>query len=73
MAKKVLLRVYGMTCDDCVAHVKNGLEKIGKNVDVSLDGNAVLDIDNDFDPYKIPSLDVFNGRYKAQVKEIKDD
>ncbi|WP_048059421.1 heavy-metal-associated domain-containing protein [Picrophilus oshimae] len=70
---KVTLKVYGMTCDDCVLHVKKGLEQVGKNVKVSIDGNASLEIDDSIDPYKIPSLEVFSGRYKAQVREIKDE
>lgn len=40
------IKIDGMMCERCVAHVKKALEKIGTNVEVSLKENkATLETD----------------------------
>jgi copper chaperone CopZ len=76
MTKTIELRVFGMTCDDCVRHVTEGLNSAHGVEDVSVslkDGMAIVKADNGFDPEEIPKLDVFKGHYKAQVRSVKDD
>ena len=76
MTKTIELRVFGMTCDDCVKHVTEGLSGASGVEDVSVslkDGIAIVKADNGFDPDEIPKLDVFKGHYKAQVRSVKDD
>ncbi len=77
MAKNIELKVYGMTCDDCVAHVTEGLKSaIGvKDVYVSLkDGKATVKADDSVNPKELEKLDVFTKtHYKAQVRSVKDE
>jgi copper chaperone len=71
--KELKIRIYGMTCDDCVAHVKNGLMKDPGvlNVDISLQkgtGEVKID-DSKTDPSRIISNNVFGkgSKYKASI------
>ncbi len=76
MVKTIELRVYGMTCDDCVTHVSNGLKSAGgvKDVDVSLEnGMAIVKTDNSLNPEDLLKLSVFNGKYRAQLRSVKDE
>lgn len=76
MTKTIELKVYGMTCDDCVNHVTEGLKNANgvENVSVSLkDGIAIVKAANETNPDELPKLDVFKGHYKAQVRSVKDD
>jgi copper chaperone CopZ len=46
--KKVKLRIYGMTCDDCVATVTRGLKDQAGVIDVRVslkDGTGEVDVD----------------------------
>ncbi len=75
-SKKVTMKVYGMTCDDCVRHVTNGLTEGGADkVSVSLkDGiaTAVVD-DSKVLPDDLVKLPVFSkdSQYKAQIRRIE--
>ena len=75
MVKNIELKVYGMTCDDCVAHVTEGLKSaIGvKDVYISLkDGRAIVKADDNIDPKELEKLDVFTKtHYRAQVRSVK--
>lgn len=71
--KELKIRIYGMTCDDCVAHVKSGLLKDSGvlNADISLikgTGNIKID-DSKTDPSKIISNEIFGkgSKYKASI------
>ncbi|MGC8633029.1 MAG: heavy-metal-associated domain-containing protein [Thermoprotei archaeon] len=74
MQKKVLLRVFGMNCDDCVVKVTKGLRERTGVIDakVSLrEGKAEVLIDPDkVDPKELERLPVFSGRspYRAQLR-----
>ncbi len=73
MTKTIELRVYGMTCDDCVEHVSSGLKNANgvNNASVSLkDGMALVKAT---DPEDFIKLDVFKGQYRAQVRSVKND
>ncbi|AGO61576.1 MULTISPECIES: heavy-metal-associated domain-containing protein [Ferroplasma] len=76
MAKTVELKVYGMTCDDCVRHVSGGLKQAEGVTDVSVslkDGMAVVKAMDTVDPENLLKLDVFKGQYKAQLKSVKNE
>ncbi|KPV46624.1 copper-binding protein [Acidiplasma aeolicum] len=76
MVKTIELRVYGMTCDDCVLHVKTGLLGASgvKDAEVSLkDGTALVHADDTVKPETLLSLDVFRGKYKAQLRSVKNE
>ena len=76
MTKTIEMRVFGMTCDDCVRHVTEGLKSASgvENVLVSLkDGMAIVKAVNGTDPEELPRLDVFKGQYRAQVRSVRDD
>ena len=76
MTKTIELKVFGMTCDDCVKHITGGLINAQGVEDVSVsleDGMAMVKASNDVDPDELPRLDVFRGKYKAQVRSVKDD
>ena len=76
MTKTIELRVFGMTCDDCVRHVTEGLSNSHGVEDVSVslkDGMAIVKADSGTDPEALPKLDVFKGQYRAQVRSVKDD
>ena len=74
--KKVTLRVYGMTCDDCVRTVSKGLNDAGAmDVSVSLkDGIAMLKIDDaKISPDSLAKIPVFGEKshYKAQIRKVE--
>ena len=77
MAKKnVTMKVFGMTCDDCVRHVTKGLTEGGaEKVLVSLkEGRASFVIDDDrVSPESFQKLPVFdkNSQYKAQITSVE--
>ncbi|EQD26754.1 mercuric resistance operon regulatory protein merP related protein [mine drainage metagenome] len=74
--KKLTMKVYGMTCDDCVRHVTKDLMEGGADkVYVSLkDGmaSAVID-DSKVLPEELVKLPVFgkDSQYKAQLRRIE--
>ncbi|WP_188596142.1 heavy-metal-associated domain-containing protein [Thermocladium modestius] len=75
--KIVKMRVFGMTCDDCVRAVTNGIKSKEGVIDVRVslsDGSAVVRIDTDkVDPHELEVLPVFTKtRYRAQVREVAD-
>lgn len=76
MTKTIELKVFGMTCDDCVKHVCEGLSSASgvENVTVSLkDGTAVVKANDKTDPEGLTRLNVFKGQYRAQLRSVKDD
>ncbi|WP_298276109.1 heavy metal-associated domain-containing protein [Ferroplasma sp.] len=76
MTKTIELKVFGMTCDDCVRHVTNGLKDATGVQDVSVslkNGMAIVKANNDINPEELPRLDVFKGQYRAQLRSVKDD
>ena len=73
MTETIELRVYGMTCNDCMEHVSSGLKNANgvNNASVSLkDGMALVKAT---DPEDFIKLDVFKGQYRAQVRSVKND
>ncbi len=73
--RKVTMRIYGMTCDDCVASVAGGLKEAGATgISVSLeDGMAVLTIDDSrVSPESLAHIPVFTGnsRYRSQIRRV---
>ena len=76
MTKTIELRVYGMTCDDCVEHVSSGLKNANGVNDASVslkDGMAVVRTTDITNPDDLIKLDVFKGQYRAQVRSVKND
>ena len=76
MTRTIELKVFGMTCDDCVKHVSEGLRNANGVEDVSVslkDGIAIVKAANEIDPDALPRLDVFSGHYRAQLRSVKDD
>lgn len=74
--KKVTMKVFGMTCDDCVIIVKDGLKKEGiEDVSISLrDGIAVARIDDSkISPENLLKAAVFSEKshYKAQLRKVE--
>ncbi|WP_393971154.1 heavy-metal-associated domain-containing protein [Oxyplasma meridianum] len=75
-SKKVTLRVFGMTCDDCVRTVSQGLKEAGAwEISVSLkDGTASALVDeNKIKPDDLSRIPVFGEKshYKAQVRKVE--
>jgi copper chaperone CopZ len=74
--KKVTMKIFGMTCDDCVRTVSDGLKDIGAvKISVSLkDGmaSAVVD-DNKISPEDLVKIPVFGEKshYKAQIRKVE--
>ena len=76
MTKTIELKVFGMTCDDCVRHVTEGLSNVNGVEDVSVsleDGMAMVKAANEVYPEELIRQDVFRGHYKAQVRSVKND
>ena len=76
MTKTIELKVFGMTCDDCVRHVNSGLKDASgvQDVTVSLkDGMAIVRANDEINPEELPRLDVFKGNYSAQLRSVRDD
>ena len=71
--EKVKLRIYGMTCDDCVNTVSRGLKNQDGVLDVRIslkDGTGEVDIDCDrLDPEKLLKNNVFGkpSHYRATL------
>jgi copper chaperone CopZ len=76
MNKRVMLRVFGMTCNDCAVTVKKGLLSAEgvKNAQVSLkDGIAEVLLDDAIvNPEDLVKLPIFSGKskYRAQLREV---
>ncbi|WP_337860524.1 cation transporter [Ferroplasma sp.] len=76
MAKTIELKIYGLTCDDCVRHVSGGLKNAKGVNDVSLslkDGIAIVKTGNETKPEDLLNLEVFKGKYKAQLRDVKNE
>ncbi len=76
MTKTIELRVYGMTCNDCMEHVSGGLKnaKGVNDASVSLkDGMAVVRATDITNPDELIKLDVFKGQYRAQIRSVNND
>jgi copper chaperone len=74
--KKVTLRVYGMTCDDCVRSVSHGLSEAGAtDISISLkDGIALLKVDDTkISPESLARIPVFGEKshYRAQIRKVE--
>ncbi|KAA8922719.1 heavy-metal-associated domain-containing protein [Thermoplasma sp.] len=74
--KKVVMKVYGMTCDDCVVTVKKGLESVPGviSADVSLpEKKAEILIDeNKVSPESLEDAQVFKvTRYRGEVRKVE--
>jgi copper chaperone CopZ len=75
-SKKVTIRVFGMTCDDCVRTVSEGLKEGGASeIFVSLKNgtaSAVVD-DSMIRPDDLSRLPVFSEKshYRAQVRKVE--
>ncbi|MFG1450057.1 MAG: heavy-metal-associated domain-containing protein [Thermoplasmataceae archaeon] len=74
--KKVSMKVFGMTCDDCVRTVSEGLRSSGAR-DVSVDlssGMAHFIIDDAHtEPEKLLTIPAFSGNshYKGQIRKVE--
>ena len=74
--KKVTMKVFGMTCDDCVFTVSSGLKSAGAtDVFVSLENgtaSALVD-DSVLSPQDLLKIPVFGEKshYKAQVRKVE--
>jgi copper chaperone len=75
--KRVELRIYGMSCDDCVLTIEGALRAINGVEDVVIDlrtGTGVVKIDDrDISPDDILKLPVFgkDSHYKALIRKIE--
>ncbi len=74
--RKIELKIYGMTCEDCAFAIKNEMEKIGAR-DVNIDyrkgmGSLILD-DTENPRDKILKSRVFapESHYKAIIKKVE--
>lgn len=71
--EKVKLRIYGMTCDDCVSTVTAGLKKQKGVIDVKVslkDGTGEVNINNEeIKPEELLRNEVFTrpSHYKAII------
>jgi len=75
-SKKVTMRVFGMTCDDCVRTVSEGLKEAGASeISVSLKaGSATVVVDDSrIKPEELSKIPVFGEKshYKAQVRKVE--
>ncbi len=74
--KKVTMKIFGMTCDDCTRTVSDGLKKEGADVlSVSLkDGMAIVKIDDaKISADKLVKAPIFGEKshYKAQLRKVE--
>ncbi|WP_297216476.1 heavy-metal-associated domain-containing protein [Thermoplasma sp.] len=74
--KQVEMRIYGMTCDDCVVTVKRGLKAVNGVLDaeVSLkEGKAIVKVDETkVNPENLENAEVFRTtRYRGEVRKIE--
>ncbi len=73
--ERVKLRIYGMTCDDCVNTVSHGLKKQDGVLDVKIslkDGSGEIEIDSDkIEPEKLLKNEVFEkpSHYRATLMD----
>jgi Copper chaperone len=75
-SKKVTMKVFGMTCNDCVRYVTKGLTDGGAHdVNVSLESGIASAIveDTEISPEDLTKLSVFgkNSQYKAQIRKLE--
>ncbi len=76
MIKTIELGVYGITCDDCTEHVSSGLKNANGLNDVSVslkDGVALVRAPDTVHTDDIIKLDIFKGRYRAQIRSVEND
>ncbi|BAB59394.1 mercuric transport protein [Thermoplasma volcanium GSS1] len=73
--KTIKMRIYGMTCNDCVATVEKGLKSVDGVLWVSVslpDGSAVVKVDDSVDPEKLEDAEVFKKtRYRGEVRDVE--
>lgn len=73
--ERVKLRIYGMTCDDCVRTVSNGLKNQDGVLDVRIslkDGTGEVNVDSDkVKPEELLKNKVFTkpSHYKATLMD----
>lgn len=69
-SEKVKLKIYGMTCDDCVASVTSGLKGQDGVLDVKVslkDGTGLVDID----PEKVKPETLLKNKVFAKPSHYK--
>ncbi len=74
--KKVTMKVFGMTCEDCVRNVSDGLQRQGAEVlSLSLtDGMATVKVDDEkISPDNLVRAPIFSEKshYKAQIRKVE--
>ncbi len=74
--KKVEMRIFGMTCEDCAFTIKTEMERIGaKDVRINLEkGEGSLTMDESIlSREKILSDPIFSEKshYKAQIRKVE--
>ena len=75
MEKVVKLKIYGMSCEDCVRAVTNGLKSADGviNIEVKIGAAIVRINDEKISPQDLLKLDIFGSKshYRAQVIEVE--
>ncbi len=76
--KRVKLRIYGMTCDDCRVTVEKGLKSLDGVKSAKVDfpaGYATVIIDPLMvSPEDLETIPVFTEtRYRAQLRDVEDE
>ncbi len=76
--KRVKLRVYGMTCDDCRVTVEKGLKNVDGVKSAKVDfpsGYATVVIDpGRVNPETLETIPVFREtKYRAQLRDVEDE
>lgn len=69
-SKRVRLRIYGMTCDDCVVNVTNGLKENDGVGDVQIflkDGTGYVEVD----PEKVKPEELLKSRVFSKASHYK--
>ncbi len=76
--KKVDLRVFGMSCEDCKLTIERNLKENPAVIRVDIKypegtGEVVID-DSKIQPSEIPKMPIFSekGHYRAQVRDINE-
>ncbi len=77
-AKKVDLRVFGMSCEDCKFTIEKNLKENPAVIRVDIrypegTGEVVID-DSKIQPSEIPKMPIFSGKshYRAQVRDTNE-
>ena len=76
MTKTIELGVYCITCDDCMEHVSSGLKNANGLNDFSVsvkDGVALIRAPDTVHTDDVIKLDIFKGRYRAQIRGVEND